>query len=246
MSDSTRDIEKQLREEIVRFGKLMHQRRYVAATDGNITVRLGEDRLLATPSGVSKGMMTPDLLVVTDMDGRPLDKRQKPSAEIRTHLACYRKRSDVRAVVHAHPPFSTALTIAGISLAPCVIPEVVFTLGSIPTCRYATPASADVPKVIENMIGNFDAILLDRHGTLTVGGTLFDAYKKLEKVEHTAEIIFYARQIGAVRTLPPHEIEHLLAIRKSMGLRDIHLACDQCGVCLRPRVRNTEQKGEES
>jgi len=221
LSDERLTQEAQLRQEMVRVGQLLHQKGYVAATDGNMTVRLGDDRLLVTPSGASKGFMQPEQMILTDLGGRPLDAADgaaaRPSAELRLHLEAYHQRPDIRAVVHAHPPLCTALTVAGLSLDACVIPEVVMTLGTIPTVPYATPTTAEGPEQARQWLRTRDALLLDRHGTLTLGQTLFEAYLKLEKIEHTAQIVIAAHQLGRVTTLTPEQMAKLIAIRKEHG-----------------------------
>lgn len=235
-----RQLEAQARGEIVRVCRLLWERGYVAATDGNVSVRLGPDRLLATPTGLSKGFLTPEQLLLTDLGGTPRPEREQtcrglePSSELRMHCEAYRQRPDIGAVVHAHPPIATAFTIAGIGLAHCVLPEVVLTLGAIPTTRYATPTTAQGPEVIRELIARHDALVLDRHGTLTVGATAFDAYLKLEKVEHAALVTLTARQLGGVQTLPPEEVRRLTALRRqAMGLAAEYEgdACAQCGAC---------------
>ncbi len=212
------------RQDIVQVCRLMWEKGYVAATDGNVSMRLGE-QILATPSGLSKGMLHPQELVLTDLQGNPLPERLqtskglKPSSELRMHCEAYRRRPDIGAVVHAHPPIALAFSIAGVSLAGCVLPEVVLTLGAIPTTSYATPTSADGPNVIRDLVGRYDALLLDRHGTLTVGKDLLDAYFKLEKIEHSATVTLAAHALGNVRTLPAEEVRRLTAIRReTLGL----------------------------
>lgn len=215
--------EQELREEILLVGRLLHQKGFVAATDGNISVRWGADRVLATPSGLSKGFMAPEDIIITDLEGRLVDpaaeaRGLKPTSELQLHLEAYRQRADVWAVVHAHPPMATAFTIAGLSLEPCVIPEVVVTLGTIPTAPYATPGTPEGSKVIRELIRTHDAILLDHHGAVAVGRTAMEAYLKLEKVEHAAQIVFMARQLGRVIPLSPAQMSTLIAIRKQHGL----------------------------
>ncbi len=213
-------IEQELRQQIIAVGKLLHQKGYVAATDGNISARWGEDKVLVTPSGVSKGLMSPGDLLVTDLEGRLLDEAGggKPSSEFPLHLQAYRQRPDVRAVVHAHPPVAIACSIAGLSLEPCVIPEVVVMLGSIPTAPYATPGTPEGAEVIRELILTRDALLLDHHGVVAVGSSPMDAYLKLEKVEHAAQIILAARQLGRVTPLKPEQVEKLIDIRRRHGL----------------------------
>jgi L-fuculose-phosphate aldolase len=250
-SGAPRITERGLREEFVRIGQLMHSRGYVTATDGNISARLDEDRFLATPSGLSKGFMTPDQMVVIDWDCKPVGTSRygaardlKPSSEILLHLEAYRQRPDIRAVVHAHPTTAVALSIAGISLARCLLPEVIVNLGLIPTTEYAMPATAEGAVVIRELIKNHDALILQRHGSITVGLTPFDAYLKLEKVENVAEITLKLLQIGRELSFPPGAVEKLVAKRQAEGLmlpgqlEEIQKACSLCGLsdrCPLPR-----------
>ncbi len=236
----TRDgAEQALRAEIVRACRLMYARGLIAATDGNVSARLGADLLLATPSGVPKGLVEEEDLVATDLQGQPIAGEPHPrgyraSAELRLHLEAYRRRPEVRAVVHAHPPVTTALTVAGISLAPCVIPETLVNLGTIVTTEYATPTSAQGPVVIRELIGRHDALVLDRHGAVTVGLSVMDAYAKMEKVENTAAVLATARQLGEVRILPLGEIRRLVEMRaQALGIAPSEAApdCARCGAC---------------
>jgi len=236
MSGGRRVVESELRQEMVRIGRLMWERGYVAAADGNLSARLGPDRLLTTPSSMSKGFLSAQDLVVIRLDGEPVPsyrgRGQKPSSEILMHLEVYRQRLDVGAVVHAHPPAATAFSIAGVTLARCILPEVVVTLGGIPTAEYATPGTAEVPESINQAIQEYDAIVLAHHGTLTVGQTLWDAYQRLEKVEQAAQITLIARQLGQVKTLPPEAVEKLMAQRREWLRRQGRDACQGCNVCL--------------
>ena len=219
---ASRVAEEKARQEIVRVCQLLWQRGYVSASDGNVSVRLGPDRLLTTPSGVSKGFLGSGQLVVTDLSGELLSdqteeaKGLRPSSELRMHCEAYRQRPDIGAVVHAHPPITTACTVAGFSLEACVLPEVVLTLGAIPTARYATPGTAQVAESIRELIREFDALALERHGAVTVGATAFEAYLRLEKVEHTALIVQAAYQLGGVLPLPAEEVQRLRAMRRRM------------------------------
>lgn len=228
------------RKEIVRVGCLLHEKGYVAATDGNVSVRLGKNRILSTPSGFSKGFLVPEQLVITDLAGKQIPSRElarrdlKPTSELPMHLEAYRQRPDIGAVVHAHPPICVALSIAGISLAKCLLPEVVVTLGLIPTAEYATPSSAEGPGAIRDLIANHDAIIIQRHGTLTVGQDPFDAYLKLEKLEHAAYVTFILHQLGRESPLPPAEVAKLLQMRREKGLAregEEEDFCARCGVC---------------
>jgi L-fuculose-phosphate aldolase len=217
-----------IREEIIRVGRLLHQKGFISASDGNISVRLDDDRIITTPTGLSKGFLTKDQLVVIDMKGKKVSGSLNPSSEILMHLCVYEERKDVKAVVHAHPPISTAFSIAGVSLAKCILPEVVCTLGAIHTTDYATPGTHEVPQVIRELIKTHDALILDRHGTLTVGKELFEAYMKVEKVEHTAAVTLAARQLGNVRLLPDEEVGKL---EERCGIKAIRSESHKCVDC---------------
>jgi L-fuculose-phosphate aldolase len=236
LQSGKRLTEHELRREMVRVGRLMWERGYVAATDGNLSARLGANRLLVTASGLSKGFLSDEGLIVIDLEGEPVSayraRGKRPSSEIAMHLEVYRQRPDVKAVVHAHPPLATAFSIAGVSLARCVIPEVVVTLGGIPTAEYATPGTAEVPVSIRQAICDYDAIILAHHGSLTVGSTLWEAYLRLEKVEHTAQITLAAQQLGQVQTLSPEAVEKLAEKRRELLQRQGRDLCEGCSVCL--------------
>ena len=236
LATSPRLTEHELRQEMVRVGRLLWERGYVAATDGNLSARLGSDRLLATASGLSKGFLTTNDLVMLRLDGSPISsfrgRAKRPSSELSMHLEVYQQRPDVHAVVHAHPPMATAFSIAGVSLARCVIPEVIVTLGSIHTTEYATPGTGEVSESIRPSIKDYDAIILTHHGSLTVGRSLWEAYLRLEKVEHTAQITLAAQQLGRVQTLSPEAVEKLAAKRRELLQREGRDLCEGCSVCL--------------
>jgi L-fuculose-phosphate aldolase len=228
--------EHELRQEMVRVGRLIWERGYVAATDGNLSARLGTDRLLVTASGLSKGFLSPDDLIMLDLEGQAIPsyrgRGQKASSEVLMHLQVYRQRPDVNAVVHAHPPLAIAFSIAGVSLARCVIPEVIVTLGSILTTGYATPGTGEVSEIIQQAVRDHDAIILAHHGSITVGKSLWEAYLRLEKVEHTAEITLAAHELGRVRTLSPEAVEKLTEKRRQLLQAEGRELCEDCSVCL--------------
>lgn len=228
-------LEHELRQEMVRVGRLMWERGYLAATDGNLSARLGSGRLLVTPSGLSKGFLSENDLLTIGLDGSPVPsyrgQGQRPSSEILMHLEVYRQRPDVGAAIHAHPPLATACSIAGVSLARCIIPEVIVSLGGIPTAKYATPGTDEVSESIRQAIRDYDALILAHHGSLTVGKTLWEAYMRLERVEQTAQITLAAQQLGRVRTLPPEAVERLAARRREWLQRQGRDACAGCTVC---------------
>jgi L-fuculose-phosphate aldolase len=197
-------------QDMVRICGWMYQRGFIASSEGNVSVLLEPDRILVTPGGRHKGLLQPEDLVVTDLDGCRVHGVFLPSSELQLHLAAYRERDDVRAVVHAHPTMAVACSVAGVSLAEAVIPEVVTALGAIPTAPYATPGTAEAAASISGLIREFDALILARHGSVTVGADLQDAYSKLEMIEHSAQILFFARLLGPFSPLPKDEVSRLL------------------------------------
>lgn len=210
----------QLRQDIVEVGKRLWTRGYVASNDGNISVRISSDRLLVTPANVSKGFMTPDMMVVTDMDGRVVEAAsgRKASSEILMHLMAYRHRPDVHAVVHAHPPLSTGFAVAGVPLDRAVLAEVVTTLGAIPIAEYATPSTPALPASVEPYVKTHDAVLLANHGALALGADLFAAYYKMETIEHFARISLTARLLGREHLLSREEVDRLQRLRDRYGI----------------------------
>lgn len=210
--------EESLRADMVEVGRRLWQRGYVASNDGNISVRLDEHRLLATPKSVSKGFMTPDMMVMTDMAGRKLAGDRDASSELKMHLAVYEARPDVKAVVHAHPPLATGFAVAGIPLDRAVLAEVITTLGSIPIAEYATPSTEELPKAVRKFIKVHDAVLLANHGAVAAAGDLMGAYYKMETIEHFAHISLVARQLGRERVLSEDEVLRLQALRGNYGI----------------------------
>ena len=199
--------------EIVEAGKRLYQKGLVVSNDGNISVRLNENEVLITPTGVCKGDMTSDQILKVDMEGRLISGFMKPTSEMKMHLAVYRKRSDVKAIVHAHPPKATAFAVAGKTLDKITLPEVIFSLGSVSMAEYGTPSTDEIPRAVEKHIGNSDALLLANHGALTVGSNVMDAYYKMETLEHFATISLYARLLGGERELDQKETEKLFKVR---------------------------------
>ena len=211
-------IEHSLRADIVEIGRRLHAGGFVASNDGNISVRLDDDRLLTTPTGVSKGFMTPDMMVITDLSGRKLAGDREPSSEILMHLAVYEHRPEIAAVVHAHPPTATGFAVAGIPLDRAVLAEVVTTLGSIPIADYGTPSTSELADAVRRHIRAHDGVLLANHGALTVAHELFAAYYKMETVEHFARISLVARQLGRERLLSREEVTRLQGLRNRYGI----------------------------
>jgi L-fuculose-phosphate aldolase len=210
--------EEQIRSDIVEVGRRLHSRAYVASNDGNISVRLSEDCLLTTPKGVSKGFMSPDMIVMTDLSGRKIAGDRDPSSELPMHLAVYQNRPEITAVVHAHPPVSTGFAVAGIPLDRAVLAEVVTTLGSIPIADYGTPSTPELADAVTKYIKAHDGLLLANHGALTIAGELFAAYYKMETIEHFARISLAARLLGGERMLSRDEVMRLQGLREMYGI----------------------------
>lgn len=222
-----------LREQVVEVCRRMHDRGLISGGEGNVTARLSEARLLVTPSGINKGFLKPAQLVVVDLDGRPATRGAgKPSSEVRVHLAAYRARPEVGAVVHAHPPTAVALTLAGVSLAQCLVPEAIVALGEVPTASYATPSTDALALGVQRLLADHNVVMMDRHGSVTLGADPFEAYDRLESLEHTARITWLARSMGPVHPLPAAEVDRLRAMAEAMGLRPpAPRGCHDCGGC---------------
>jgi len=208
------------RRDIVEVGRRLWTRGFVAANDGNISVKVAPDRLLMTPSGVSKYDMTPELMVVTDLRGEVVSAApgRRPSSEMLMHLVAYDKRPDVGAVVHAHPPTATGFAVAGIPLDRAVLAEVVTTLGSIPIAEYGTPSTRELADAVAPYLRAHDGLLLANHGALALGRDLWSAYYKMETIEHFARISLVARQLGREYVLSRDEVDRLQGLRGSYGI----------------------------
>ena len=207
--------ERRLREELVRFGRLCYERHLLVAMDGNLSALLPDGSILCTKAGCHKGFLTDEDLVVIDRAGRKLRGSGNPTSEMQMHLACYEERPDCRAVVHAHPPISIAFTIANVSMARCVLPEVVLTLGAVPTVPYQTTGTRNLADSLRPFVRDHDAVLMDTHGAVCLGTSVLEAFCRLETVEHTALITKTARDLGGAKELDPGEASRL----RSMGLK---------------------------
>jgi L-fuculose-phosphate aldolase len=205
--------ERQHRLAIVQFGRQLHASGFVAATDGNLSVRLDEHRLLVTPTCMSKGMMGPSDMVIVDMKGNRIAGKRRVSSEIGMHLLIYGMRPDVRGIVHAHPPTATGFAASGFELSRPLVCEVVVGLGSIPLARYGTPGTEELTQALEPLVPGHDAILMANHGVVTFGSSLENAYMKMETVEHFAKIALVAHQLGHEQPLGEEEVEKLVAVR---------------------------------
>ena len=198
--------------EIVQVGRRLYERGLVGGGEGNISVRLDAARVLATPSGVSKGFLDPAALVVTDMQGKQLTGEGRPSSELKMHLRIYGLRPDVQAVVHAHPPTATGFAIAGLSFDECVVPEIIATLGRVPLVPYATPSTEEVPDRIVPYVASHDALLLANHGAVTYGSNLEGAINAMESIEQAARSMLVAHLLGRVNRLSREDVDRLLSL----------------------------------
>ena len=205
--------ERKHREEIVRYGRMLHQRGFVAAMDGNLSVRLTGNRILVTPTGVSKGAMRPADLVTVDLEGHRVTGRRNVTSEIGMHLLIYRLRPDIQAIVHAHPPTATGFAAAGLALTEPLVCEVVIGLGCIPLARYGTPGTSELAQSLEPYVPKYDAILMSNHGVVTYADTLEHAYMKMETVEHFAQIALVTHLLGRQQPLNKSEVEKLVLAR---------------------------------
>ena len=216
-----------LKRDIVEAGKRVYDRGYVASNDGNISARVDEKRVLITPTGVSKGYMSPDDMVLVDMDGKVLSGGKKPSSEVFMHLRIYKDRPDVNSVCHAHPPYATGFAVAGIPLDECVLPEVIIVLGGIPIVEYGTPGTEEFFKPVLKYLKNHDAFLLANHGALSIGKDVLNAYHKMETLEHFAHIAFVSKQLGHMNRLNTDQVQKLIDIREKYGITT-DVACKSC------------------
>lgn len=206
--------ERQHRQEIVRIGRMIHERGYVAATDGNLSVRLGEGRILVTPTAMSKGMMKASDLIVVDEEGKKLRGKREVSSEIAMHLLIYRLRQDVNAVVHAHPPTATGYAAAGQALNPALLSEVVIALEDIPLAEYGTPGTSELSDTLAPLVPRYQAILMSNHGVVTYGEDLLTAYMHMETVEHFAKVALVAHTLGRQHLLGEEEMRKLATARE--------------------------------
>lgn len=202
------------RREIVQVCKRLYEKGLIAGPDGNVSVRIAPDRLLVTPAGMSKVDVTVDDLVELSLEGKHLRGSRRASSEVLMHLRIYRRRPDVHAVVHAHPPIATGFAVAGESFASCVLPEMIFQVGWVPLVPYATPGTPQLADAFEPYVASHDAFLMANHGATTVGPTLTLAHQRMESLEHSARILLTARTLGRVNTLTAPQVEALVDARK--------------------------------
>lgn len=213
-SSSVHVDREKLKEDVCEVGRRLYANGYIAAMEGNVSIRISANEVMGTPAGACKGYLTPDMIVTCDMEGKQLTGTERVSTEIQMHLTVYRARPDVEAVVHAHPPKCTGFAVAGVPLDKAVLAEVVVTLGCVPLAEYGTPSTRELAESVDRLVRMSDGLLLSNHGALTVGKDVYDAYFKMEVIEHFAEISLISRQLGGERLLPEKEVQRLLDLRQ--------------------------------
>jgi L-fuculose-phosphate aldolase len=223
--------EPELRRLLVEICHRMYRQGYIAAGDGNVSCKLDDGRVLVTPTGLHKGFVREEDLVVVDRRGKLLRGSRKPSSEFLMHELAYDERPDVGAVVHSHPPMTVALALAGVSLAQCILSETCLVLGAILVAPYSTPTTDEVPRVLKPYMRQTNAIVMDRHGAITLGRDLDEAYNRLEAMEHAAKITHAARVLGPVAPLPPHEVAKLQVLAQQLGIPRAPDPCTLCNAC---------------
>ena len=216
------------RRDLLRICHLMYERSYVVSSDGNVSVQLDDGRVLATPTMTCKGRMGEDQLAITDLEGRPLNDR-RASSELAMHLLIYRERPDIKAVCHAHPPHGTAFAVAGLPIDQPILSEVILTLGCVPLAEYGTPSTAELTDAMRPLVKHHNALLMANHGAVAYGADLWQAWDRLETLEHTAKIAILSRVLGGSRNLPADAIEKLINVREAAGYLDQGARCQACG-----------------
>lgn len=220
--------EETARAEIIKVGKLLYDRGLVAANDGNVSVRLDDKRILTTPTKVSKGRMSEDMLALVDLDGKPLNDK-RASSELAMHLLIYRERSDVNSVVHAHPPHGTAFAVANLPIDQPILSEVILALGCVPLAGYGTPSTSELTDAMQPFVKYHNALLMANHGAVAYGEHVWQAFDRMETLEHTAKITILARALGHARELSNDDIAKLVNIREKAGYLTKSARCQSCG-----------------
>jgi L-fuculose-phosphate aldolase len=220
--------ESQARKLIIEVGKLLYERSYVVSSDGNVSIRLDENTVLATPTMTCKGRMREDGLALTDMDGKALNDK-KASSELAMHLLIYKMRPDIKAVCHAHPPYGTAFAVAGLPIDQPILSEVILTLGCVPLTSYGTPSTSELTDSMIPFVPYHNALLMANHGAVAYGEDLWQAFDRLETLEHTAKIATLAKTLGGANDLPKEAIGKLINIREKAGYLTEAARCQSCG-----------------
>jgi L-fuculose-phosphate aldolase len=223
--------EPRLRQALCRVGALCYEKGFVAGADGNLSVRLADGTILITPTGAMKGFLQPGHIAHIDAAGRVLDGGPRASSETAVHLVAYAERPEMHSVIHTHPPHAVAMTVAEIDMQVPIIPEVIATIGGVPTTPLATPGTAELAESIRKIVRCSDTLIMKNHGTVTLGTNLMDAFKKLDMIEHTARILWLAHTArGGLEPLPPETVGKILATRAALGIRTTNTLQNRCGL----------------
>ena len=212
--------------EMCEIGKRVCNRGMVAANDGNFSVKLSDNEFLCTPTGVSKGFMTPEYICKVDAEGNVIEANEgfKPSSEIKMHMRVYKEREDVKAVVHAHPMYATTFAVCGLPLTEPIMPEAVLSLGTVPLAKYGTPSTMEIPDAVSEYLPYYDAVLLENHGALSYADSLMGAYHKMESLEFYARLLYQAKMLGGPKELTDEQVKRLYGMRRQYGLTGRHPA----------------------
>lgn len=235
------------RKTIIEIGKLMYEKAYVVSSDGNVSIRLDENRVIASPTMTSKARMTEDGLAITDMEGKPLNDK-KASSELAMHLLIYKMRPDVKAVCHAHPPHGSAFAVAGLAIDQPILSEVILTLGCVPLTAYGTPSTSELTDAMIPFVTHHNALLMANHGAVAYGNDLWQAFDRLETLEHTAKIAILSRALGGATNLPSDAVEKLIHVREKAGYLTESARCQACGYLADTNIscsHSTEHSNEE-
>ena len=207
--------ESQYRSDIIEICKRVHANGWVASNDGNISIKISPNEVICTPTGMSKGYLTPDQLVKVDMEGNKLEGELEASSEVKIHLDVYKNKKGINSAVHAHPPYSTAYAVAGLPLDQCVIPEIIVSLGSIPLTAYGTPSTREIPDNIRKYLQDHNAFLLENHGAFAIGGDVYQAYYRMESMELFAKISLLAKMLGNVNNISEENVRKIMDLRSN-------------------------------
>jgi len=214
MNDITRKAE-----ELAEFCKRLYEKEYIAGIEGNLSLRLPENRFMITPKGLNKGFISSKDMVTCDLDGNKIEGAHEPSSEVKIHAAVYKHRNDVNAVCHAHPIFATVFSLAGKPLNKAILPEFIAALGVVPLVKYATPGSEKLASNLIEVVEKYDAFLFEKHGSLTLGRSMIEAFNRTEILERYSKFLFYAQQIGSLKLIPRQETDRLLDIGGRQNLK---------------------------
>lgn len=217
--------ESEYRKDIIEVCKRVYRNGWVASNDGNVSIKMDDNLILCTPTGMSKGYLTTDQLVKVDFEGNKVEGELSPSSEVKMHIDVYKNRSDINSVVHAHPATATGFAVAGIPLDQCIIPEIIVSIGSVPLTKYGTPSTEEIPNNIRKYLPKHNVFLLENHGALSIGADVYEAYYKMESLELFAKIYLVAKQLGQVNILSEENVKRMIKLREDWGMDEHYAGC---------------------